>query len=99
APPVVQGRRQNVMTGLLETKALRTEVQSSLGQEELRRSSQWLEDWIGSGRGRPEELGMPDGRLLTRRAGNLLDWSTQITPLLANAALGIDQHSDSSSEE
>lgn len=88
-------RRHNIMTDLLETKALRNEVQASLGEQELEKSNQWAEDWIrrkSMQEDANQELSMPDGKHLL-----------QITPLLADSALGLDVDlaglDDSSDEE
>ena len=95
-------RRHNIMTDLLETKALRNEVQASLGEQELEKSNQWAEDWIRrksmQDDANQEELSMPDGKHLLRRTG-----LAEITPLLADSALGLDVDlaglDDSSDEE
>eukprot|EP00435_Cladocopium_sp_Y103_P055689 s307_g18.t1 len=65
-------RRLNVVTDLLETKALRNQVQASLGEEELEKSNQWAEDWIrrkSMQEGGDQELNELDGRHLLRRTG------------------------------
>ncbi|CAK8999887.1 unnamed protein product [Durusdinium trenchii] len=96
------GRRANIMTDLLETKALRSNVQASLGEQELEQSTQWADDWIrrksmqGPQGEDAQDVGVLDGRHLLRRTG-----LSEITPLVADEALGIDglDVSDSEDEE
>lgn len=93
-------RRLNVMTNLLETKALRNQVQASLGEEELEKSNQWAEDWIRRNsmqEGGDQELNELDGRHLLRRTG-----LATITPVEADMALGLEtpaELTDDSSDE
>lgn len=93
-------RRLNVVTDLLETKALRNQVQASLGEEELEKSNQWAEDWIrrkSMQEGGDQELNELDGRHLLRRTG-----LAAITPVEADMALGLDgpaELTDDSSDE
>lgn len=93
-------RRLNVMTDLLETKALRNQVQASLGEEELEKSNQWAEDWIrrkSMQEGGDQELNELDGRHLLRRTG-----LATITPVEADVALGLEgpaELTDDSSDE
>jgi len=91
APVVPQTRRANVMTGLLETKALRQEVQLSLGEQEIQKTNQWLDKWI-NGTTEEDEVGLPETSR-SRRIGmvqDLSDWAKDISPLLVSSTLGID---------
>lgn len=90
-PVVPQTRRANVMTGLLETKALRQEVQLSLGEQEIQKTNQWLDKWI-NGTTEEDEVGPPETSR-SRRIGmvqDLSDWAKDISPLLVSSTLGLD---------